>query len=109
MGPEAVFVDLARDRAEDAPALGLFAVQDHDGVVVEADGGAVRPAVRRSLADDDGFQDLLLLHALAGFGDLDRHHDDVADAGIAPAGPAERLEPADPLWAGVVANGTEVT
>ena len=57
---------LAHDRPEDPGADRLvLVVQDHGGVAVEADGGAVLAADFLGGADDDGLADVALLHAAA--------------------------------------------
>src|SRR4030095_2142393 len=55
-------------------------------------------------ADDDGAVDLALLHATTRRAFLDRHLDDVADAGVAPLRAAEHLDAHDGLGARVVCD-----
>src|SRR3954470_9661477 len=87
---EPLLPQLAAHRAEDAGAAGVAAVTDeHGGVLVEADVGAVGAAPRLGRADDDGFDDVALLDARTGKRVLDSADDDVADAGVATAGSAE--------------------
>src|SRR5690606_29345311 len=87
---ELLVAQLAGDRPEDAGAARLVGVVDEDGgVLVEADVGAVLPAVLLLRADDDGLRDVALLHVAAGHRVLDRDDDLVADAGVAALRAAE--------------------
>src|SRR5262249_50812811 len=54
-------------------------VDDHGGVLVERDQGAVVAAERLLRPDDDGLDDLALLDRALGRGGLDGRGDDVAD------------------------------
>src|SRR6185437_14896345 len=80
---KAAVAQLAHDRPEDArPArieVVLFAFDDDARVVVAAHDRTVRTADRRAGANDDGLDDLALLHGGAGNGAFDRSDDDVAD------------------------------
>src|SRR3954469_14898235 len=83
---EVALAQLARDRAEDARAARVvLRVDDHRGVLVEGDVGAVLAPELLLGAHDDGLDDLALLDRALRVGLLDRGRDDVADAGVAPA------------------------
>jgi hypothetical protein len=64
----------------------VVVVEDHGGVAVEADRGAVFAAHFLGGAHDDGLADVAFLHAAARDGFLHRHHDDVAHGGVFPLG-----------------------
>src|SRR3546814_15618069 len=55
-------------------------------------------------ADDDGAMHVTLLHLAARLRFLDRHDDDVADAGGATLRPAQHLDALDALRAAVVGD-----
>src|ERR687888_2079334 len=75
---ELLVAQLAADRAEDAGAARLVVVLDeHRGVLVEPDVGAVRTALLLHRADDDGLHHVALLHAGTGDRVLDGGDDDV--------------------------------
>ena len=77
---EALVAQLAADRAEDAGPAGLLLVVDeHGGVLVEADVAAVGAALLLLGAHDDALDDVALLDRGAGDGVLDGGHEDVAD------------------------------
>src|ERR1051325_5405850 len=81
---ELLVAQLAADRAEDAGTAGLVVVLDeHGGVLVEADVRAIRTATLLDGADDDGLDDVTLLHTCTGDRVLDGRDDDVADARVA--------------------------
>ena len=63
----------------------MLVVDEHGGVLVEADVAAVGTALLLLGADDDALHDVALLHRGAGDGVLDRGDEDVADRGVAPA------------------------
>src|SRR3954465_13954637 len=96
LGPERddlhvlLLAQLAGDRAEDTrrPRLARI-IDDHDGVLVEADVAAVLPPRLLHRAHDDRLRDVALLHRSVRERVLHSHDDDVAEAGIAPAGSAE--------------------
>src|SRR4051812_28002209 len=100
---EALGAQLARDRPEDAGADRLeLGVEQDSGVAVELDERAVLAAHALGGAHDDRAVDLALLHPAARRSFLDRHLDDVADAGVAPLRAAEHLDAHDGLGARVV-------
>ena len=77
---ELLVAQLAADRAEDAGAARLLLVVDeHGGVLVEADVAAVGTALLLLGADDDALDDVALLDRGAGDGVLDGGDEDVAD------------------------------
>src|SRR3954447_7516716 len=85
----AAFAQLARHGSEDARASRVLArVDQHCGVLVEADVGAVVTAERLLRAHDDRAHDLALLDRAVRHGLLDRADDDVADARVATVGTA---------------------
>src|SRR5437763_15935670 len=86
---EVALAQLAGDRPEDArPARVVRVVDDHGGVLVEGDRGAVVAAERLARAHHDRLYDLALLdRALRGRG-LDGRGDHVANAAIAALRPA---------------------
>src|SRR3954470_10785395 len=85
-----LLAELARDRTEDARRSRLArVVDDHDGGLVEADVAAVLPPRLLHRAHDDRLRDVALLHRPVRERVLHGHDDDVAEAGIAPAGAAE--------------------
>src|SRR6059058_5010283 len=86
---EVAIAQLARDRAEDARAARVVGgVDDHRGVLVEGDVGAVLAPELLLRADDHGGDDLALLDVAVRDRLLDRRDDGVADAGVAALGPA---------------------
>src|SRR5215218_9149654 len=77
---ELAVAQLPADRAEDARAARLHLVVDeHSGVLVEADVAAVGAAALLLRADDDALHDVALLHRGARDGVLHGRHEDVAD------------------------------
>ena len=100
---ELLVPQLAAHRAEDAGAPRVHLVVDeHGGVLVEADVAAVGTALLLLHADDDALHDLALLDGRAGDGVLDGGDEDVADAGVAPLGAAEHADAEDLLGPAVV-------
>src|SRR5437763_11306656 len=80
---EVLLAQLARDRPEDAGAARVaLVVDDHGGVLVEGDQGAVVAAERLLRPHDDRLDDLALLDCALGRGSLDGCRDDVADPRI---------------------------
>src|SRR5436190_574545 len=100
---EVAVAQLAGDRPEDAGATRVvLRVDDHCGVLVEADVGAVLAPELLARADDDGLDDLALLdRALRGRG-LDGRGDHVAHARIAALRAALDPDAEDLARAGVV-------
>src|SRR4029078_7321583 len=79
----------ARNGLEDARAARVvLRVDDHGGVLVEGDVRAVVAPELLLRSHDDRLDDLALLDRPLRVGLLDRRRDDVADAGVAPAGAA---------------------
>src|SRR6266511_72351 len=96
---------LPPDRAEDTRTARIAALlDDHGGVLVELDVRAVDAPLLLGGADDDGPDDVALLHAGTRDGVLDGRHDDVADARIAPAGATEDPDAQDLPGSGVVGD-----
>src|SRR5436189_6444699 len=86
---EVLLAQLARDRSEDPGAARVaLVVDDHCGVLVEGDRGAVVPAERLLRADDHRLHDLALLDRPLRRRLLDRADDHVADARVASLRPA---------------------
>src|SRR4051795_12202638 len=80
---EVAVAQLARHRAEDARAARVVGgVDDHGGVLVEGDVGAVLPTELLLRPDDDGRHDLALLDVAVRDRLLDRRDDGVADARV---------------------------
>src|SRR3954463_6809959 len=102
---EAAVAQLARDRAEDArPTRVVLGVDDHGGVLVEGDVGAVLAPEALLGAHDDGGDDLALLDRALRVGLLDRRGDDVPHAGVAALVPALDADAEDLAGAGVVGD-----
>src|SRR5687768_6556053 len=69
---ELLVAQLATDRTEDArPARLVVLLDQHGGVLVEADVRAIRATTLLRRADDDRLDDVTLLHARAGHRVLD--------------------------------------
>src|SRR5262249_24435961 len=79
-------------------------VDDHRGVLVEGDVGAVVAPELLLRAHDDRLDDVALLDRPLRVGLLDGGHDDVADAAVAPPGPAHHADREDLARAGVVGH-----
>src|SRR5690606_12930547 len=102
---ELLVAQLAPDRPEDARASRLVVVLDeHRGVLVEADVGAVGATLLLHRADDDGLDDVTTLHIGARDGVLDGGDDDVADARVAPPRATEHADGQDLLGTRVVGD-----
>ena len=86
------------------PAGVELVVDEHGGVLVEADVAAVGTAPLLLDADDDALHDVALLHAGAGDGVLDGGDEDVADRGVAALGAAEHPDAQHLLGAAVVGD-----
>src|SRR5947207_6788382 len=96
---------LPADRAEDTRTTRVAALLDDDGgVLVELDVRAVGAPLLLGGADDDGPDDVALLHAGTRDGVLDGRHDDIADARVAPAGATEYPDAQDLPGSGVVGD-----
>src|SRR5688572_948051 len=102
---EPLVAQLAPDRAEDAgPPRLAVRLDQHGGVLVEPDVGAIRPPALLDGAHDDGLDHVTALHAGAGDGVLHRGDDRVADTCVAPAGAAQHPDAQDLLGTGVVGD-----
>src|SRR3954468_13212216 len=100
---EVAVAQLARHRAEDARAARVVGgVDDHRGVLVEGDVGAVLAPEGLLGAHDDGGDDLALLDGALRVGRLDRRGDDVAHARVAALVAALDADAEDLASAGVV-------
>src|SRR5919109_1951020 len=102
---EPLVAQLAPDRTEDAgPPRLAVRLDQHGGVLVEPDVGAVRPPALLDGAHDDGLDHVAALHAGAGDGVLHRGDDRVADSCIAPPGAAQHPDAEDLLRTRVVGH-----
>src|SRR5215217_3802724 len=102
---EVAVAQLAGDRPEDARAARVVGgVDDHGGVLVEGDVGAVVAPELLLRAHDDGLDDLALLDRPLRVGLLDRGGDDVAHARVAAAGAALHADAEDLAGARVVGD-----
>src|SRR3954462_9758657 len=102
---EAAVAQLARDRAEDARAARVVrGVEDHRGVLVEGDVGAVVAPELLLRAHDDGLDDLALLDRALRVRLLDGGGDDVADARVAAARATHHADAEDLAGARVVGH-----
>src|SRR3954452_16844681 len=102
---EVAVAQLARDRPEDAgPPRGVLGVDDHGGVLVEGDVGAVLAHELLLRAHDDRLDDLALLDRPLRVGLLDGGGDDVPHAGVAAPGAAHHADAEDLAGAGVVGD-----
>src|SRR6478672_2728036 len=102
---EPLVAQLAAHGAEDARAARLaVGLEDHRGVLVEADVGTVGTAALLDGAHDDGLDDVALLDVAARDRVLDGGDDDVADAGVAPTRTAEHADAQNLLRTRVVGD-----
>src|SRR3954452_24891364 len=102
---EPAVAQLAGHRPEDArPARVVGLVDDHRGVLVEADVRAVVAAEGLLRAHDDRADDLALLDRALRRGLLDGRGDDVPHAGVAALVPADDADAEDLSGAGVVGD-----
>src|SRR5699024_5444396 len=102
---EPLLPQLAAHRAEDAGTPRLtVASEDHGGVLVEPDVRAVRPAALLRCADNDGTDEIALLHVDTGDRILDGGDDGVADPRVAATGSAQHTDAQDLLGSGVVGD-----
>src|SRR5919112_6133750 len=102
---EVAVAQLARHRAEDARAARVVrGVDDHRGVLVEGDVGAVVAPELLLGAHDDRLDDVALLDRPVRVGLLDRGHDDVPHARVAAARAAHDANREDLARAGVVGD-----
>src|SRR2546425_2721811 len=84
---------LAPHRPEDAGRAGLALIGDeHGGVLIEPDVGAVLALGLLGRAHDHRPHHLALLDLAGGNGILDRHDDDVAQPRVAALGPPEHAD-----------------
>src|SRR3954462_14959821 len=102
---EAAVAQLARHGAEDARAARVVRrVEDHRGVLVEGDVGAVVAPELLLRAHDDRLDDLALLDRALRVRLLDGRRDDVAHARVAAAGAAHHADAEDLAGARVVGD-----
>src|SRR4051795_7705004 len=102
---EAAVAQLAGHRPEDArPARVVLGVDDHGGVLVEGDVGAIGAAEGLLRAHHDGGDDLALLDRALRVGLLDGGGDDVAHARVAALVTALDADAEDLAGAGVVGD-----
>src|SRR3954471_1065475 len=102
---EVAVAQLAGHRPEDARAArAVLRVDDHGGVLVEGDVGAVLAPELLLRAHDDRPDDLALLDGAVRRRLLDRGDDHVADGRVAPLGAAHHADREDLARAGVVGD-----
>src|SRR3954453_15251260 len=102
---EVAVAQLARDGAEDAGAARVVrGVDDHGGVLVEGDVGAVLAPELLLRAHDHGRHDLALLDVAMRYRLLDRRDDPVAHAGVAALRAAAHADAQDLASARVVGH-----
>src|SRR4051794_13950502 len=102
---EPAVAQLARHRAEDARAARVvLGVDDHRGVLVEGDVGAVVAPELLLRAHDDRLDDVALLDRPLRVGLLDRGHDGVPHARVATARAAHHADAEDLAGARVVGH-----
>src|SRR5215212_5555596 len=102
---EAAVAQLAGHGPEDARAARVVGrVEDHRGVLVEGDVGAVVAPELLLRAHDDRLDDLALLDGALRVRLLDRRRDDVAHARVAAAGAAHHADAEDLTGARVVGD-----
>src|SRR2546426_9292700 len=90
---EPLVAQLAPHRPEDAGRAGLALVGDeHGGVLVEPDVGAILALGLLGRAHDHRLHHLAFFDLAGGNGVLDRHDDDVAQPRVAALGPAEHAD-----------------
>src|SRR6267378_862285 len=90
---EPLVAQLAPYRSEDAGRAGLALVgNEHGGVLVEPDVGAILALGLLGRAYDHRLHHLALLDLAGGNGVLNRHDDDVAQPRVAALGPAEHAD-----------------
>src|SRR3989449_5069551 len=90
---EPLVAQLAPHRPEDAGRTGLPLVgNEHGGVLVEPDVGAILALSLLGRAHDHRLHHLALFDLAGGDGVLDRHDDDVAQPRVATLGPAEHAD-----------------
>src|SRR5690606_29498908 len=84
------------------PARVALLVDDHGGVLIEPDGGPVRPPGRLLGAHHYGLDHIALLDHAAGRSLFDRSDNHVADARVAAVAAAQHADAKQLLGAGVV-------
>src|SRR5919197_2263066 len=90
---ELLLAQLAAHRPEDARGARLALLRDeHGGVLIEPDVGAVLALGLLGGAHDHRPHHLALLDLAGGDGVLDRDHDDVPEAAVAPLGPTQHAD-----------------
>ena len=73
-------------------------------IAIEADHRTVGAADVLAHANDDRLHDVALLHLAARDRLLDRHHDDVANGGVATLGAAKHLDTHDTACTGIIGH-----
>eukprot|EP01022_Parablepharisma_sp_SALTPOND_P025558 TRINITY_DN59990_c0_g5_i1.p2 TRINITY_DN59990_c0_g5~~TRINITY_DN59990_c0_g5_i1.p2 ORF type:complete len:183 (-),score=35.90 TRINITY_DN59990_c0_g5_i1:486-1034(-) len=102
---ELLLTQLAGDGAEDTGTTRLPVSLKEDGsILVELDVGPVRTTVRLDGPNDDGLDDLALLHVSAGDGILDGAHDGVTEVGVATLRSTENTDAKKLLRTSVVGD-----
>src|SRR5262245_21948243 len=102
---EPPLAQFAGHRSEHARADRLALVVDqHGGIAIEPDVGAVAPALFLDGPDNHGFDDLPLFDVRFGRRFLHRRRHDIAKTGIAAGGPANRVDDRDLASAGVIGD-----
>src|SRR5260370_609551 len=79
-------------------------INQHRGILVEADVGAVAPPMLLARAHDHRLHHFAFLHLSIGSGFFYSRGDNVAQAGIQPGGPAERQNHLQLAGAGIVGD-----
>src|SRR5262249_26282276 len=102
---ELPFPQLPGHRPEDAgPHRVLVGLDEHDGIAIEADVGAVAAPDLLDRPHDHRPRDLALLHRAVWRRLLDRDHHGVAEGGVALVGAAHHPDALDALGPGVVGD-----
>src|SRR5699024_8580418 len=102
---ELLVAEFASHGPEDTGSARLLVVLEDDScILVELDVGAVGTTAFLGGADDDGLDDVALLHVSAGDCVLDGCHDGVTDRGVAPTGATQDPDGQDLLGASVVGD-----
>src|SRR5690554_558067 len=102
---ELLVAKLATDRSEDARAAGVpVTLEEHSGILIELDVGAVGSTGLLLGANDDRLDDLALLDVSARDGVFHGRDDNVAESRIATAGTTEHANREQLLGAGVIGD-----
>src|ERR1041385_8178590 len=104
----ALLAQLTRDRSENAGGPGLPGVVDqHSGVLVEPDVGAVLATDFLGRAHDDRLGDVTLLHLPGRDRVLDGHHDQIAQSGVTPLAATQDADDQRPAGSRVVGDAED--